>query len=261
MKKSMVVMLAIGAMVCSAAFASSEQLPLDALDNVSNVTGALDWVGDTSASFYQPAFNLQESLVVAAGAGNSAAADSGKSFSGAVADRDGIAVNGFLNFALDADICVELNNVDNFNLAFGLGSVALMGDHNKVAIDNSFVGGADALLGFGVVAREAEVTNSFNVDTAFTFVDVDIDDSFNVSNNKLQICGQDDATAIVNANAAGNQMVGSNLNVTNATAAVPSLESGFGSVVPFISGNAIALTVTSQLVVNNTITSDRTFQF
>ena len=105
-----------------------------------------------------------------------------------------------------------------------------------------------------VVADEATITNSFNSQEIELDVTVDIDDSFNVETYSLDISGQAGVTAIVLANTLGDQAIGVNLNIANATSTVPSAETGpTAEPINAINGNALALTFLNQTVINNSI--------
>lgn len=151
---------------------------------------------------------------------------------------------------IDTDIENEIEDVEN-------GSAAVIGDGNTIDIyaDESEVeantNGGDI---YGVVARDAKVTDSFNTKIVTTVVDVTIEDSFNVETNTLDISGQNGMSAIVNANSLlGFQAVGVNLNMTSASASVPTTTGNDSASVPVIAGNAIAITDLNQIVINNCI--------
>lgn len=117
---------------------------------------------------------------------------------------------------------------------------------------SSLVDGGDNLIPiaptYGVIAGEADVEHSFNVDAAFTEVEACIECSFNTETNSASIAGQNHVQAIANANTLGLQNVGTLLGVTTATATGPSISvevadlSGLG---------AAAITVADQGVVNS----------
>lgn len=149
----------------------------------------------------------------------------------------------------------KVYNTENSNEIDGNGNVAFNGTNNaaiNVTSDNSQIEGQIEEGGAGVIAKEATVTDSFNVKTVENDVDVDISDSFNTETNTLDISGQGEVSGIINANSLGFQNIAANLNVTTSTSSVPNnaptatglgLE-GFGSA---------AITVLSQINVNGSI--------
>ncbi len=256
------VVLTITALACgSLAFAAPKALSGDALDAVSAGSGMSDVLSSFSSAVTPAQTEITDSMTAAAGAATAAASNGSSSFSGAVADHNAVAVNGFENFAIKVDLCVPLDNVANFNFADGFGAAAIYGNSNETSIDNSSVFNADIAAGSdGVIARKADISNSFNVDATDIDVDADINGSFNTVSSKVDISGQNCATAITNANAGGDAQVGASLNVTNATASVATVGTGLNLSVPFISGNAVALTVAGQFVINNVVTVGVTVQ-
>lgn len=239
---------------------------------------------------------LEDENVVASASGGIAVLgqNSRQAVAGAVAVNDGTAVNGDANLLLQnkgnvalgfsaagqgnqvadqsfSDIAqigagnahLEATNIED--ILVDDGSAMVVGDHNTthVTTDNSSVTGVIAAGGLGVIAREATIADSFNTKLTTIDVNVYIDDSFNCTTNTQDISGQCNLSAIVNANTLGNSAIGANLNLTTASATTPTSESGPGSVasVPIISGNALALTIQNQVVLNYVavINSDITF--
>ncbi len=267
--KMHIVVLTIAALACGTlVYAAPKVLSSDLLDTVS-------------------AGQLTDTTAMTSDVANAAASDGSHAYSGAVADHNAIAVNGLLNLAVKVDANISLDNVGNINLAGnnddgGIpggataspsqveiliipGQAAIYGNGNETTIDNSVVAGNIGTIvqpedPRGVIARAATITNAFNVDATDIDVDADINDSFNTSNTKVDICGQNNATAITNANSGGDAQVGASLNVTNATASVPTLQVGTGISVPLLSGNSVALTVAGQFVVNSVVTVQLTGQ-
>jgi hypothetical protein len=191
------------------------------VDDVDN--GALAF-GEKSVAVDNP-----DDSPVAAGVGNAAIEVEGNVQQGSVV----IAGDGNVTFAADS---IDLRDLDE--------AFAVVGNQNETVgiIDND-----DSNV---VVATEAAISDSFNrkeID-----IDVEIRDSFNVTTKTLDISGQCEVTAIVLANTLGEQMIGVNLNVTSATAAVPNGDPSY-SVPGAQVGIATANTNLVQTVINNSI--------
>lgn len=139
------------------------------------------------------------------------------------------------------------------------GSAAVIGDNNQVSsvyddatIDVSALGNIT-----GVIAKNATVTDSFNVKEVDIDVTVDITNSFNVTTNSLDVSGQNGVSAIAVVNALGNPDTGINLNVTSATSSSPTVQAP--GVPAATIGTATATTTLTQLVINGS--SDITITF
>lgn len=143
----------------------------------------------------------------------------------------------------NAQIDVALNTVDEVDG----GSAGVAGSGNTVDVFKKDITIDEAVISggaYGVIAGEATVSNSFNVKEVEILTTITITDSFNVVTNSLDISGQDELQAIVNANTLGEQNIGVLLNVTTATANSDSND------VPEVPMSALATTEIRQLVLN-----------
>lgn len=297
--KKLVVLMAGALMLSSVAFAAPRALSGAELDAVT-AGSMLDSVMSTFLGSSTQSASVEEAAAVAPGSNSIAieADNSDVTAAGAVADNDGVAVNGDDNVTvkndgniaalgsvagdnnqyrytdINAEVAINTNDDGDVTLTetdtrieneiedIDDGSAAVIGDGNHVAVttDNSEIDvdtdGGDL---FGVVAREATISDSFNTKEVDVDVEVEIEDSFNVTTNTMDISGQNGLTAIVNANSLnGLQGIGANLNVTSASAEVPTMQGNDSASVPIIAGNAIAVTVLNQLVINNSIIANST---
>ncbi|MHB9023384.1 MAG: hypothetical protein ACYC7E_04305 [Armatimonadota bacterium] len=107
--------------------------------------------------------------------------------------------------------------------------------------------------GAGQIAKYADASDSFNVKEVEIDVEVDIEESFNTETNTLDISGQETLTAIVNAAALDDQNIGVNVNITSATSAVPTAGQAGNEAVSSIDGNAVAVSLLNQTVLNNVL--------
>lgn len=147
-------------------------------------------------------------------------------------DGDGVQVIGFANTTAAA--------VDNDGSAITFGT-------GTAAVDNSFVEGQIAGNAQGVVAGVATVTNSFNTCVSETDIEIEIEDSFNVTTNSLVVSGQSNAQAIVLANSLGDQNIVANLVLTNAATNVPTTgDFGIGQIPA-----AVAISAVAQIGIND----------
>ncbi|MHB9023383.1 MAG: hypothetical protein ACYC7E_04300 [Armatimonadota bacterium] len=107
--------------------------------------------------------------------------------------------------------------------------------------------------GTGQIAKYAEACNSFNEKEVEIDVEVEIEESFNTETNTLEISGQETLTAIVNAAALDDQNIGVNVSITSATSAVPTAGQAGNEAVSSIDGNAVAVSLLNQTVLNNVL--------
>lgn len=110
---------------------------------------------------------------------------------------------------------------------------------------------------FGVVAKNAEVTCSFNLDFEETEVTATITDSFNVETNAVSISGQEEASGIALVSSLGDPQSGLNMNVTSASATIP--VSTTATAPALTTGISTATTTLTQSILNDTSTITITF--
>lgn len=265
MKKTLVIAMGVAALALgSLAYAAPREMSLSALDSVSAGQSLVDWLVGDGVLVNQP--SSTGDIQATEASGNQSQAVSGQNSAnkaaGAVADNGAQAINGDDNLALVIYAQISVPISDSFNTttitndvtADAEGAVAIVGDDNCVTTtydDSEIDVEVDGDL-TGVVARYAKINDSFNTKTVTIDVDVDITDSFNVTDetNTLSISGQCGLTAIVNANTLGDQLIGACLNVTNATASTPN-----GNTTPSLgdNGNATAATTLTQTVINASV--------
>jgi hypothetical protein len=270
--KNLVVTLAVTGLLASAAFATPKALSSAQLDTISAGAGIMDvflGTGGGSTVGQVPETGIQD---------NAVATDAGTAVRGNenetglfVEDNDDSALaigtgnkaiytdqsdaGAALNAGDNAQICLDLTTVD-YTIEDLDESVAFIGDNNEVLYDASEIDADIDGEGYGVIARTAEVCDSFNIAETDIDIDVDIDDSFNVETNSLEVCPQQ-VNAIVFAAGLGDIMTGTNLNVTTATAVVPTAQGDQAASLPIVAGNAIALTIQKQInIVNSIVVSD-----
>jgi len=192
------------------------------------------------------------------GPGSPAVAGDTNTTAGAVADNGAYALNGEDNTAVDltqnGGIAVggsvagdhnnpNIQNGDGTNIMLGnicisdafkaytniytstnigKGNASLIGDNGVINnnTDNSEVEGA--VLGNGVVARDATISDAFKTTVTTNVVTTVITDSFNTLSNTLDVSGQCAVSGIITANSLGFQNIGSNMNITTATSTTPS---------------------------------------
>ncbi len=260
--KTLVLVMTVGTLALgSVAFAAPRVMSPSAMDNVSAGQSLVSWFlgDDVTVNTPSSTGDLQTSDASGDNAQAVSGANAANKAAGAIADHGAQAINGDDNTAVEvqATISVPISNsfntsdTENTATADENGAIAIIGKCNTATTtyDDSNVSADEAGTLTGVVARTAQVSDSFNTNDVEIDVTVTIDDSFNntKTDNALCISGQDQLTAIVNANTLGDQLIGATLNVTNATAAVPA-----GTTVPSMgdNGNATATTTLTQTVVN-----------
>jgi hypothetical protein len=205
---------------------------------------------DGNENEYKEAFASEDAIAVI---GNDNETIDGSNF----VDGDGdceIAIAGEMNEAIsieqDADFALVAGENLSLNATYNeIGSVdesaVVLGTNNHVTVtqDDTYIDGFIGNGGYGVIAKEACVVDSFNTSIVETYVTVTIEDSFNCISNTLDISGQNNMTALVNANTLGDQYIGVAVNVTNAAAT----SSAPGPSAPVV---ATAQTAVTQVVVN-----------
>lgn len=170
-----------------------------------------------------------------------------------VEDNDDSAINiGEGNFAaadneLDGDGAQVIGGQNTTYTAADVEDSAITFGTGTASVDNSEVEGDIEDDSAGVIAREATVTNSFNVCESETDIDIEIEDSFNVETNTLTVSGQSNAQAIVLANTLGDQNIVTNLVLTNAATNVPTTgDMGLGQIPA-----ALAISAVAQIGIND----------
>ncbi len=272
--KTLVLAITAGTLALgSVAFAAPRVMSPSAMDNVSAGQSLVSWFLGDDVTVDTPSSTTDTQTSDASGDNAQAAsgANAANKAAGALADHGAQAINGDGNTAVEvqATISIPISNsanasdTENTATADENGAIAISGTGNTAVttFDNSNVSANGTVEDdiapnqyeensvTGVVARTADVCDSFNTNAVTIDVEVTIDDSFNntTTDNALSISGQDHLTAIVNANTLGDQLIGATLNVTNATTAVPAT-----TTVPSMgdNGNATATTTLTQTVVN-----------
>lgn len=197
----------------------------------------------------------------------------------AVAGDDNFAIFQYVDDGIIATECATVNYTENEieNTTVDFGSAAVIGHNNDICavyddatitvqamnptIQNTEIEIAEfneegsAL--FGVVAKNAAVNASFNYDEQETEVDATIDDSFNVDTNAICISGQSDASSIALVNSLGDPQSGINMNVTSASASIPTVPAAAPPGVT--AGISTATTELSQFSLNDSSTLTLSF--
>lgn len=233
MKKSLLVLVAAGTLaVTSVAFAAPKALSSADLDTISAGAGIMDWfLPGTGSTSSNDGVEVEVKDIALADNNSNAAVGDDNWMGTFAADNTNSAVavgegnkatyidqsHAGYAFAVgdNADLNLTYNEIDGD----GDGSNYIIGNGNTAysLYDDSYVDGYITDEGYGVIAREAHVTDSFNVKKVDLDVDVHIDDSFNVTTNTLEVSGLNASTGIVLAASLDDQYIGVNLNVTNAT--------------------------------------------
>ncbi|MHB9133155.1 MAG: hypothetical protein ACYDBB_18965 [Armatimonadota bacterium] len=132
----------------------------------------------------------------------------------------------------------------------------VQGSNNQQWVDQSEIDGTIEEGGNGFVARDCTtVTDSFNSKDIEIDVEVDIEDSYNVETNTMDISGQSGITAIVNANALGDQLIGVNVALNSSTSNQPANGIAGAEAISSINGNSLAIMVLDQTVINGSFVS------
>ncbi|MHB9133156.1 MAG: hypothetical protein ACYDBB_18970 [Armatimonadota bacterium] len=132
----------------------------------------------------------------------------------------------------------------------------VQGSNNQQDVDQSEIDGEIEEGGNGFVARDdTVVTDSFNSKDIEIDVEVDIENSYNVETNTMDISGQSGITAIVNANALGDQLIGVNVALNSSTSNQPANGEAGAQAVTSINGNSLAIMVLDQTVINGSFVS------
>lgn len=173
----------------------------------------------------------------------------------------------------NAKVIATSNEVEDTTIDYG--SAAVIGNCNDVCAvaddatitldtegipytastqQNDSKGGGDAT---GVVAKSADVCSSFNDDETETEVDATIECSFNVNSSAMCIDGQNAASGIALVNSLGDPESGINLNVTSASASIPTLSAA--SAPGATAGISSADTTLTQVTFNDSCTLTVTF--
>lgn len=158
----------------------------------------------------------------------------------------------------------DIEDNDDSSIAVGYGneqvsdaedSNIVMGSNNTQHVDQSEVEGEVEKGAFGFVARDnTTITDSFNPKDIEIEVEVEIEDSYNVTTNTMDISGQSGITAIVNANALGDQLIGVNVALNSSSSQAPQSGASQGETpISAANGNSIAFMSVNQVVINGSL--------
>jgi len=260
--KSILILSAVSLMLCSSlVYAAPRALSSADLDKVTAGASVADaFLGAIAApQTSDPAdMTTTQNPSTTSGEGSPAVTGTGNTTTGAVADNGAYSLNGEDNavvgltqnggIAVDGSVAGSNNNPniqngDGTNIMLGnicisdafkaytniytstnlgKGNASLIGDNGVInnTSDNSKVEGA--VLGNGVVARDATISDAFKTEVTTNVVTTVITDSFNTLTNTLTVSGQGTVSGIITANSLGFQNIGSNMNITTATSTTPS---------------------------------------
>ncbi|MHB9133157.1 MAG: hypothetical protein ACYDBB_18975 [Armatimonadota bacterium] len=179
--------------------------------------------------------------------------------------QGGIAASGDASVKISEFEADDIEDNDNSSIAVGSenqqvadaeDSNIVQGTNNSQWVDQSEIDGTIEEGGNGFVARDnTTITDSFNSKEIEIDVEVDIEDSYNVTTNTLDISGQSGITAIVNANALGDQLIGVNVALNSSTSNQPANGTAGAEAVSAINGNSVAFMSLNQTVINGSFVS------